>query len=160
MENRGGLIERIRRRIEKDKRQAGLWIMDLAIAVLCLVMAGSLWYMIACFMDERDSGYGISALQSAVTTGDYARLLELSNANRARGIGVGNVDYEEYYAVADYFEAATNLDLCERAEDAAGVEKWLGRLREAEAAMGMLGGEKQRICERLGISEETFGVAE
>ncbi|MCM1026218.1 MAG: hypothetical protein NC432_07265 [Roseburia sp.] len=160
MGNRGGLIERIRRRIEKDRRQTGLWIMDLAIGVLCLVMAGSLWYMIAGFLEERDPGYGISTLQSALTVGDYPGLLELSNANRVRGIGVGDADFEEYYAVADYFEAATNLDLCGRAGDAAGAEKWLGRLREAEAAMGVLSGERFRICEQLGISEEALGAPE
>lgn len=158
MENKGGLTGRIRQRMEKDRKRTGLWIMDLVIAVLCLVTVGSLWFMAAEFIDERDPGYSASSLQYALTAGKYARLLEMSNANRVRGIGIGDADYEEYYAIADYFEAVTNLDLCERAEDAAGAERWREKLREAESAMGALRGEGQRICEKLGISEELIGT--
>lgn len=151
MNNKDGLRERIRRRMEKDRNQTGLWVTDLVIAALCLVTVGTLWFMIAAFVDERDPGYSVSSLQYALTAGNYTRLLEMSNANRVRGIGTGDADFEEYYAAADYFEAVTNLDLCERAEDAAGAERWREKLREAESAMGVLGGERQRICEKLGI---------
>lgn len=150
MNSKSGLIGWIRNRFAKDVHRAGLFIMDILIVIFCLVMVFALWFMVYSFLEDRDKGYDAYSLQISMGGEHYQTLLEKSNANRAMGIGIRDADYEEYYAVADYFEAFTHFYMYDKAGDAA-AEMWQKRMDDAESRMGSLSGEKENIKNWLGI---------
>ncbi len=153
MDSEKGLLKRIKGRLARDARRAGLLAMDIVIAALCLVLVFALWFAAQEFMDAGDEGYRGYALHGAMTGERYADLLELSNVNRALRIGEGAAEYEEYYAAADYFEACSNYYMYQRAGDRARAEKWKSRMEDAGSRLGSLSAEKQKIEVWLGMEE-------
>ncbi|MCI5953656.1 MAG: hypothetical protein MRZ49_03590 [Lachnospiraceae bacterium] len=153
MNSKSRLIGWVKNRFAKDLHRIGLLVMDILIVILCLVTVFALCFMIGSFLEDRDRGYNAYSLQISMSGEYYQNLLEKSNTNRIMGIGIGDPEYEEYYAVADYFEALTNYYMYDRAEDTTTAEIWRERMTDAENRMGSLIGEKERIMSRLNIQE-------
>ena len=153
MNNKKGLIGWVKNRFAKDMHRAGLLVMDILIVILCFSTAFALWFMVYNFLEDRDRGYEADFLQITMSGGHYQSLLEKSNVNRIMGVGMGDSDYEEYYAVADYFEAFIYYYMYDNAGYDAEADIWQKQMEDAESRMGSLIGEKENIKSRLNIEE-------
>ena len=151
MNSNSGLIGWIRNRLAKDLQHIGLLVMDILITLLCIVMVFALWFMVYSFIEAGDRGYNAYSLQISMSGEHYQNLLEKSNVNRV--LGMEGPEYEEYYAVADYFEALVNYHMYNSSGDTSAAEVWKERMSDAESRMGTLSGEKEKIKCRLNIQE-------
>ena len=153
MNSKSKWIVWVKGRFAKDFHRTGLFLMDIAIVALCLSMAFAVWFMVYSFIMERDEGYSKASLQLAMEAEHYPHLLQMSDANREKEIGIRDSEYGAYYAVADYFEAVANYYMYQEAGDAVRAEKWRERMEDAENRTGVLGEEKKKIRNWLGITE-------
>lgn len=158
MRNKRGLIEWVKGRFAADSHHAGLLVMDILIAILCVVMAFSLWYMVFSFADYRDEGYEAYSLQYTISNNRYQDLLERCNINRVLGVGTDEEEYMEYYAVADYYEALVRCYMYESAGDQTAADVWSDQLQDAEVRLGSFIGEKEKIQKLLGIQGIRNGI--
>lgn len=133
-----------------EVKHIGLLALDLAILVMCVVFVGSVIKVAVSFHEAYDRGYDSDALYYRLRDQDYARLAELTWQNRMNG-REDDADSQEYYAVADYYEAAVQYRMCQEAGDNNGAENWLKKMAEAENRMGAFAAEREKIDRILGI---------
>lgn len=131
-------------------KHIGLLALDFAILAMCVVFVSSVITVAVSFHEVYDRGYDSDTLYYRLRDQDYARLAELTWQNRMNG-RENDADSQEYYAVADYYEAAVQYCLCKEAGDTDGVENWLEKMEDAESRMGVFGAERAKIDQILGI---------
>lgn len=136
--------------INRERKHLGIRLLDLAIIVMCVVFVRSVILVAVSFYDANDLGHDTNTLYYRLRDQDYARLAESTWRNRMYG-RENDVEAQEYYAVADYFEAAIQYRLCREAEDNDGAENWLEKMKDAESRMGVFVSEKEKIDEIIGI---------
>lgn len=136
--------------IRTEVKHLGLLILDLAILVMCVVFICSAITVAVSFHEAYDVGYDSDAMYYRLRDGNYARLAEMTWENRMHGRD-DDADSQEYYAVADYYEAAVQYGICREEGDADGAERWLEKMKDAEGRMGVFASEREKIDEILGI---------
>ena len=129
-----------------------LTMLDILIVILGIVAVFCMIIMIAFFREERDRGYSKYSLQSSISMQQYQRTVQMSNSNRDMGIGLGDPEYEEYYAVADYFEAEFYVQLYNEAGETQRAKMWEEKKNTAAGKMGVLAPEKEKITEYLKVN--------
>lgn len=134
----------LKNRLKEERTQKGLLAMDILIAILCIVCACSLWFMISELREYGNYTYDDSSFFYNMQSGNYSTMVEMTNQNRTCNAG-GNAVLQEYYAVSDYFEAVIYYNSYANAKDDERAEKWKNRMEEAAEAMGKLSAEKQKI---------------
>lgn len=133
-----------------EKKPLGILLLDIAIMVMFLVflfMAGTAVF--AFWEYQADRVYQPESLYYRLEDGDYERMAQMVWRNRV--MGETDEEYAEYYAVADYFEAAVQYRICTETGDSAGAEKWLKKMADAEGRLGIFSGEKEKIRNFLWI---------
>ena len=133
-----------------EVKHIGLLALDLAILALCVVFVCTVITVAVNFHKAYDRGYDSDALYYRLRDGDYARLAELTWQNRMNG-RENDADSQEYYAVADYYEAAVQYRLCRETGDNDGADSWLEKMSDAENRMGVFAAEREKIDRILGI---------
>ena len=146
MEN--SLLKRMREHIKAEAEHVGLLLLDIAIVIMCIVTIGLAWGAGAEFFADSDMGYSEDFLYYITRDGNYTSLAYMTWTNRMNGKGE-RVDSQEYYAVADYYDAAIQYYICEKAGDAVGAERWLEKMKDAENRMGSFSVEKEKIDRML-----------
>ncbi len=142
----------ISRRIRSagEKKPLGILLLDIAIMVMFLVFLFMAGTAVAAFREyQADRVYQPVSLYYRMEDGDYGRMVQMVWQNRV--MGETDQEYAEYYAVADYFEAAVQYRICTETGDSAGAEKWLEKMADAEGRLGMFSEEKEKIRTCLGI---------
>lgn len=132
-----------------EVKHIGLLALDLAILVMCVVFVCSVIKVAVSFHETYNRGYDSDALYYRLRDGDYARLAEMTWQNRMNG-RENDADSQEYYAVADYYEAAVQYRMCKETGDN-GAENWLEKMTDAENRMGVFAAEREKIDRILGI---------
>lgn len=136
---------------QREKKHVGLLILDLAILVMCLVFVLSVAIAVNNLREYRKGlYYEANSMHYRLEDGNYAKLAEMTWTNRVSGLADGP-EYAEYYAVADYYEAAVRYHMCTETGDSAGAEKWQEKMTDAEGRMGTFAWEKEKIDTLLGI---------
>ena len=133
-----------------EAKHLGLLVLDLAILAMCVVFVCSVINVAVRFYEANDLGYDSDALYYRLRDEDYARLAELTWQNRMNG-RENDADSQEYYAVADYYEAAVQYRMCKEAGDNDGAGNWLKKMTDAENRMGVFIAEKEKIDQILGL---------
>ena len=146
MENR--LLKRVRERIKAEAGHVGILLLDIAIVIMCIVTIGFAWGAGAEFFTDSDIGYSEDFLYYVTRDGNYTSLAYMTWTNRMNGKGERE-DSQEYYAIADYYDAAVQYYMCEKAGDAAGAKRWQEKMKDAEGRMGGFLAEKEKIDRML-----------
>lgn len=146
MEN--NLLQRMRERVKAEAEHVGLLLLDIAIVIMCIVVIGTAWGAGARLFEDSNAGYSEDFLYYVTRDGNYTSLAYMTWTNRMNGKGEKS-NSQEYYAVADYYDAAVQYYMCEKAGDAAGAERWLEKMKDAESRMGDFLAEKEKIDRML-----------
>lgn len=133
-----------------EVKHIGILALDLAILAMCVVFVCSVIAVAVSFHEAYDRGYDSDALYYRLRDEDYTQLAELTWQNRMNG-RENDADSQEYYAVADYYEAAVQYRLCRESGDNDGAEDWLKKMTDAESRMGVFAAERENIDRILGI---------
>lgn len=147
---KNNLLSTLKERIRMETRHAGILILDLAILVMCIVFVSSMISVAARFHEVYDEGYDSEDLYYSLREEKYAQLAAQTCENRMYGKGE-DADSQEYYAVADYYEAAVQYHLCLETGDVDRAEQWLKKMNDAESRLGVFSTEKDKIDQILGI---------
>lgn len=137
-------------RIRMEGKHLGILILDIAILVMCVVFVRSVVTAGRSFHEAREEGYDLDILYYRLEEGNYAQLANLTWQNRMYG-REDDEDSQEYYAVADYYEAAVQYRICKESGDSGGAADWYGKMADAESRMGVFMAEKEKINRILGI---------
>lgn len=147
---KNNLFSILKERIRMETRHAGLLILDIAILIMCVVVVSSVISVAVSFHEAYDEGYDSEDLYYSLREEKYAQLADQTSKNRMYGMGE-DIDLQEYYAVADYYEAAIQYRLCLEAGDADRAETWLAKMNDAERRLGVFSPEKEKLDQMLGI---------
>lgn len=137
------------RKLSQDKKNKGLFILDIAIAVMSVVTVLCLIAMVLFFLEEKDYSYQNYSFQSAIMRQDYGSVLGMAGTNRFGDIHVGEAEYEEYYAVGDYFEAAVYEKIYTQQGEKELAEKWTKKKESAASKLYVMSPEKEKINQLL-----------
>lgn len=147
--NRGkGMKSRMMARLLKDKEHAGVFVMDIVIGILCVVFVFALWFMIAQFAMDGSISYSEDSFYYNMRSDNYDSIMRMSRTNRINGKNRG-ANYQEYYALADYYEAALYYRIYTEAGDESRAEIRKQEMEDAVGRMGGLSPQKQKIDEIL-----------
>ncbi len=135
----------IGRRLSQDKKSKGLFLLDIAIAVMSVVTVLCLIAMVLFFLEEKDYSYENYSFQSAVMRQDYGSVMEMAGTNRCGDIHVGDAEYEEYYAVGDYFEAALYEKIYTQQGEQELAAEWAKKKESAASRLYVMSPEKEKI---------------
>ena len=92
-------------------------VINIVIGILCFVFVIVSFFTFAEAMDYyRDYHPKEDSFLYAIEDGDYSRLVEMMYRNEAAGVETSEI-YEECYAVARYYEAATYYKAYKNAGD-------------------------------------------
>ena len=141
-----------RERIRNEMTHPGILLLDLGIAAACVVLICSLVAVVTEFYESRNWVYEAYSMFYRLEEGNYAELAEMTWNNRMSG-KEDDADFQEYYAVADYYEAAVSYCMSRDAKNDEEAEKWQAKMADAVGRMGTFTAEKAKIDEMLGITE-------
>ena len=145
---KSSIFARIGERMKEESKHIVLLLLDIVIVVMCVVVIGSVWRTVSEFYTVFDRNYTANSFYYRTRDEEYALLADMAWSNRMYGRGE-IADFQEYYAVADYYDAAVQYYVCLRAGDTAGAERWLEKMKEAENRMGGFTAEKEKIDRML-----------
>ena len=138
---------RFREQIKKDREKPGLLLADGVITLLCVVRIVCVAGLVQDFLAERSVSMEEPSFYYALQDGNYQYLLRMTRRNRAMGADGNN--YQPYYAVADYYEAAGYCRMYEEAGDEERLELWSAKMADAESRLGDFFGQAEKIKELL-----------
>lgn len=134
---KSNLFLRMRERFREESRHIVLLLLDIAVAVMCVIVIGSLWRTVSEFYIILDQNYVANSFYYRIQDENYALLSEMTWSNRMYGRGEKE-DFQEYYAIADYYDAAVQYYMCRKEGDTTGAERWQEKMKDAESRMGDL----------------------
>ncbi len=122
---------------------------------LCIIVTGFLLIVVICFTADQlsDSSvyanpYSRSSFTYAAGNQDYERLLSMYRDNLT-SFGQPSEDLSDYYALAQYVEAAINRKAYLEAGDTERAEREQNIMNNAAAALGDLSGYKDNLDKTL-----------
>ena len=119
-------------------------IINIIIGGLCFVFVILSFITFAEAMDyHRDYHPGEDSFLYAIEDGDYSRLVEMMYRNEVAGVETSEI-YEECYAVARYYEAATYYKAYKNAGD----------MTRAQEKKQIMEGQISRMGELSGCAED------
>ena len=124
-------------------------VLDIVIMILCVIFVFVLCFAIMQFREE-DYSYRERSFYYSMESDNYDNIVQMSRTNRMLGKNNGAA-YQEYYALADYYEAALYYNIYTKAGDTERAEIRKQAMEDAVRRMGTLSPQKQRIDEILKI---------
>lgn len=119
----------------------------LAVAVLFFIICCGI--VAASREDAGNVEYSTTSLQYDIKEGRYYNLPRKTANNRMNGVGIGETQYEECYAVADYFYASVLYSKYALSGDSALAENYLALKTSAKEKMGLYKPEAAVIDEKI-----------
>ncbi len=136
--------------MENKRKSPVNLVLDIVIVLLCFALVGAAAFAISSFHDSFGWAYDADSFYYRLSDGDYGAAVEMYYLNQANNVKADD-ELRQYYAVAEYFEAASFYKAFSYAGDELRAEKYLAHMDEAESRMGALSFEADKINERLGI---------
>lgn len=121
--------------------------LDIVIIILCLIFLFALCFAIMQFREDEYT-YSERSFYYSMCSDSYDNIARMSRTNRVLGKNSGAA-YQEYYALADYYEAALYYNIYTKAGDTERAEIRKRAMEDAVSRMGTLSSQKQRIDEIL-----------
>lgn len=120
---KSNIILWMRERIKAESKHIVLLLLDIAVVVMCVVVIGSAWRTGSEFYRIYDQSYDADSLYYRTQDEYYSLLAEMTWSNRIYGRGE-RADSQEYYAIADYYDAAVQYYVCQKV----GGYRWRGEM--------------------------------
>lgn len=121
--------------------------LDIVIMILCLILLFALCFAIMQFREDEYT-YSERSFYYSMCSDNYDNIASMTRTNRAQGKN-NQAAYQEYYALADYYEAALYYNIYTKAGDTERAEIRRRAMEDAAGRMGTLSPQKQRIDEIL-----------
>lgn len=124
------------------------------IAILLVISIIQAFNLVLVMTEDYISPSGFTSFHYALEDGRYGKMVRLYHTNQMYKDQrkVTGDDFKEYYAIAQYVEAAVDYRIYEATEDSKRAEEKLAEMKEAKADMGILSFETEKIDEKLGIT--------
>ena len=138
--------------MNKKKRSPGLVALDIVIGILCLALVGAAGFALDMWQESFGWEYDEDSFYYRLSDGDYGAMVEMYHYNEANNVKPDK-SLRQYYAVAEYFEAASWYKVYSQSGDmhrAAGYEEAMARAEKEMGALYMVAGD---ICRQLNIAE-------
>ena len=129
-------------------------VINIVIGILCFVFVIVSFFTFAEAMDYyRDYHPKEDSFLYAIEDGDYSRLVEMMYRNEAAGVETSEI-YEECYAVARYYEAATYYKAYKNAGDMPRAVEKKEIMEKQIPLMGELSGCAEDIDKMLKLEQD------
>ena len=124
-------------------------ILDIAIVIAVLVLGGSILGIAELAYYESGTGSSLENLAYSVEREDYAELLYMCQLNGIKR--ESDKDFQEFYALADYYEAATWYKAYLETGDSKRTAAQKEKMDAAALGLGRLSATKSRVDAQLGL---------
>lgn len=124
-------------------------ILNVVIAALVILLAVMTWAALE-EVSYSSYAYDEDSFYWCLENEDYSRMITMYYTNLAEG-KENDKSLQEYYAVANYFEAAADYKLYFQSGETERAEKLRNKMEEAYIRMGDLTVVKNKIDKKLGI---------
>lgn len=126
-------------------------VLNVIIAVLCFILVVMLAVFVQQIFDYNRNYYpDETSFLYAVQEQDYPRLVDMMHRNQAAGVKTSDT-YEECYAVARYYEAATYYKAYREAGNQKLASEKENIMKEQLLLMGQLSYAAEEINRKLGL---------
>ena len=125
--------------------------MNVVIVILCILLLIVGYVAVESTIDVFSPTYGENSFRYSVEDNNFAPLVSKYYRNVAEG--ADSAKMQEYYGVAEYFEAASYYKAFLEAGDTVRAERELKRMEEAAGKMGGWEMTKAVIHEQLGLDK-------
>jgi len=136
--------------VENKRKSPVNLVLDIVIVLLCLALVAAAAFAVSSFRDSFGWAYDADSFYYRLSDGDYGSAVEMYYLNEANKVKADD-ELRQYYAVAEYFEAASFYKAFRDAGDEGSAERYLARMEDAERRMGVLSFEAGKIDDILGI---------
>ena len=137
--------------VNKPKRSPAALVLDIVIGLLCVALIGAAAFAATSFYDSFGFDYDADSFYYRLTDGDYSQMVEMYYYNEANGVKADS-ELRQYYAVAEYFEAASWYKAFDSAGDSARAAEYETKMADAGNDMGALSMVAEDIRQSLGIN--------
>lgn len=127
--------------------KASLNILIVLLGILFVVVVFS---TVKEFLDLYDNGYSIDSFYARTNDADYAPLPEMYYINEAERVEA-NSQFQEYYGVAKYVEAASYYRMYSENNDMQRAEAYREKMEQALSQMGVYSSLSDQINTKLGL---------
>lgn len=127
--------------------KASLNILIVLLGILFVVVVFS---TVKEFLDLYDNGYSIDSFYARTNDADYAPLPEMYYINEAERVEA-NSQFQEYYGVAKYVEAASYYRMYSENNDMQRAEAYREKMEQALSQMGVYSSLSNQINTQLGL---------
>ena len=118
-----------------QRKGAAVFLLDILLGVLTVALIGAAVFAVGSFRDSLDLAYDADSFYYRLSDGDYGSMVEMYYTNEGLGTRADE-ELRQYYAIAEYYEAAVWYKAYEGEEAA---ERYLAEMESARARMGELG---------------------
>lgn len=144
------MLDAVRAEIDRWKN-IKILLLDIGIIAAFLVLVFGIWKLAENVVYEVNEGYSIGSLAVAVEREEYADLLIMCSQDY--GNKEQKKEYQEFYALADYYQAASWYKVYLNAKNTERAAIQQEKMNAAEEKLGRLSATKNRVDARLGITE-------
>lgn len=145
------ILDGIRTEIERWKN-IKIMLLDIAIIATVLILIIGVWRLAENISYEMNAGYSISSLADSVEREHYADLVYMCNQNY--GNNEKKKEYQEFYALSDYYQAASWYKVYLNTGDKKRAAVQKEKMDAAELKLGRLSATKSRVDARFEIAGE------
>lgn len=123
--------------MNKTKKSPVNVVLDIVIVLLCLALVGAVAFAIDIYMESFGWSYDADSFYYRLSDGDYGAMVDMYYSNESNNVKPDE-ELGMYYAVAEYFEAASWYKAYGEAGDSRWGEVYRQAMDEAQAQMGSL----------------------
>ncbi|MGN1146663.1 MAG: hypothetical protein ACI4R5_09455 [Acetatifactor sp.] len=137
-------------KLKAQMKDIRVLVLNIIIVVLVFLLIIRVIMLVGEFSDSCERGYKEESFVYRMQDESYMSMVEMYHTNAGLQLK-SSKEAEEYYGVAQYYEAASYYKIFFEAGDVLRMEKYLQKMNEASEKMGELGFVTEKIDARLGI---------
>lgn len=124
--------------------------LNILIVLLGIIFVVVVFSTVKEFLEFSDNGYSIDSFYSRTNEAEYAPLPEMYHINEAEQVEA-NTQFQEYYGVAKYVEAASYYRMYSENNDLQRAEAYREKMEQALSQMGVYSSLSDEINTLLGL---------
>lgn len=124
--------------------------LNILIVLLGIIFVVVVFSTVKEFLDLSDNGYSIDSFYIRTNEAEYAPLPEMYHINEAKQVEA-NTQFQEYYGVAKYVEAASYYRMYSENNDMQRAEAYREKMEQALSQMGVYSSLSDEINTQLGL---------
>lgn len=137
-------------RLHKEKRGPIRWGLDLVIGFLCVILVGTVIFAVSTIKEDWNYSHDVDSFYYRLQDEDFGTMVEMYYRNKEAGVK-GNRELQQYYGIAEYFEAASYYKAYKETGREEQLKKYADKMEHALTHMGELSFVSDSICQSLGF---------